>query len=167
MIPKELPTIDEIRKHIAVDENGILYRNGKKVNIKPHRDGYLYISVKGETYPAHRIAYSLQSGRTPSTDEFVDHINGDQTDNRLQNLRLVPHRLNMKNQKTRNTNQSGCTGVHWDKSVNKWRAKITVNYKAIYLGVFDEMDDAIKARKNAERENGFHINHGRKDGHTS
>ena len=166
MIPKELPTIDEIRKHLAVDEHGILYRNGKKVNIKPHRDGYLYISVKGETYPAHRIAYSLQIGRSLEANEIIDHINGEKQDNSVDNLRIVSHSINMKNQKMRNTNKSGCTGVYWIKAISKWRAKIIVDYNDVHLGYFDKMDDAIAARKNAERENGFHINHGRKDGHT-
>lgn len=165
MTPKELPSIDEIRKHLAVDEDGVLYRNGNMLNIKPHRDGYLYVCVGGGQYPAHRISYALQSGEIPSTNEFVDHINGNKTDNRLSNLRLVSHNVNMKNQKRRNTNTSGYTGVRWIKGTNKWRVKIVVDYKDIHLGYFDELGDAIAARKKAEREKGFHVNHGRNDGH--
>ena len=48
-------------------------------------------------------------------------------------------------------NTSGVTGVDWHKGWKKWRVRITVNHKTISLGAFDSMDDAIKARKEAEQ----------------
>ena len=37
-----------------------------------------------------------------------------------------------------------------DKSRKKWKAEICVDYKKIMLGRFDIIDDAIRARKDAE-----------------
>ena len=37
-----------------------------------------------------------------------------------------------------------------DKNRNKWIAQITVNYKNIHLGRYENIEDAIKARKEAE-----------------
>lgn len=48
------------------------------------------------------------------------------------------------------TNKSGTSGVFYAKDRNKWRAKITVNYKSISIGQFDTKEQAIKARKEAE-----------------
>ena len=47
-------------------------------------------------------------------------------------------------------NTSGYSGVNWVKQLNKWRARITVNHNEIHLGIFDNMQDAIRARKEAE-----------------
>lgn len=47
-------------------------------------------------------------------------------------------------------NTSGVTGVHWDKLNKKWKAQIGYNYKRIQLGSFDNFEDAVAARKQAE-----------------
>lgn len=47
-------------------------------------------------------------------------------------------------------NKSGYTGVGWKKQLNKWIARIMIDRKQIHLGVFDSLEDAIQARKEAE-----------------
>ena len=42
-------------------------------------------------------------------------------------------------------------GVYFVKSVNMWQASIGVEGKSIYLGIFRKIDDAILARKTAEK----------------
>ncbi|MBQ2960400.1 MAG: hypothetical protein IJE09_04165 [Oscillospiraceae bacterium] len=49
----------------------------------------------------------------------------------------------------RNDNKSGCTGVY--KRRDKWLAKITYQKKTYLLGSFDKLEDAVSARKRAER----------------
>lgn len=53
-------------------------------------------------------------------------------------------------QKIRNTNKSGRTGVCWDKRLGKWEAYISVEKKKISLGFYEDLDNAIEARKEAE-----------------
>lgn len=78
----------------------------------------------------------------------VDHINGNPSDNRKSNLRVVTQAKNMQNRKTNVNNTSGVTGVSFKNGY--WTARIMANKKEIFLGIFDNKDDAIKARKKAE-----------------
>ncbi len=48
-------------------------------------------------------------------------------------------------------NKTGCTGVWFNKSQNRYRATIRIDGKVFYLGTFKELDDAIKCRKDAEK----------------
>ena len=82
--------------------------------------------------------------------QFIDHINRDPLDNRRDNLRIVSIQENSMNQTMRKTNKSGVPGVHWCKSTNKWVAQIAYKYKHINLGRFEKLEDARKAREDAE-----------------
>jgi hypothetical protein len=81
--------------------------------------------------------------------QFIDHINRDPLDNRRDNLRIVTRQENNMNLSMKKTNKSGITGVCRDKK-NKWRAQIKYKNKTIYLGIFEKLEDAGKARKDAE-----------------
>lgn len=69
------------------------------------------------------------------------------------NCRWITHQQNCWNRDLtpRKTNTSGCSGVYLRKDSNKWRASITVSGKKINLGSFSNKEDAIKARKEAEK----------------
>jgi len=56
----------------------------------------------------------------------------------------------ISNQTLLTTNTSGIRGVHWDRNANKWRAIIYFRGKQIHLGLFNDIEDAAKARKAAE-----------------
>lgn len=69
-------------------------RKGRLVG-SPDRQGYLRVSVAGHRYSAHRIAWAMHYGEQPPA--LLDHINGDPTDNRIENLRPATHSLNAAN----------------------------------------------------------------------
>lgn len=48
------------------------------------------------------------------------------------------------------TNTSGHNGVYWNKKSQKWIAQIGFKGKTYYLGTYSKIDDAIKAREQAE-----------------
>jgi len=104
---------------------------------------------------AHRLAWFYMEGEWPT-----GHINHIRDDNRWVNLREVSNQENHKNQSISINNKSGVIGVCWNKKARKWHAQIKVNYKAISLGCFSDIHNAIKARKDAEIKYGFHKNHG-------
>lgn len=55
-----------------------------------------------------------------------------------------------ESKKPRRTNKSGVTGVWYDSRRNKWCAEIMLRRKKIFLGRYENKEDAIKARHIAE-----------------
>jgi hypothetical protein len=84
-------------------------------------------------------------------EDQIDHINRIRTDNRISNLREVSHKQNHQNRSKSSHNTSGHSGVSWYKQKSRWRAQITHNQKDIHLGLFTNLEDAIAARKAAEK----------------
>lgn len=121
--------------------------------------GYIKLSISDKTYYAHRIIMELSGFGTK--DFQIDHINGNKSDNRLCNLRVVDGEGNAKNQKRAINNSSGYVGVTWSKDMLKWRAAISINKKLTHIGYYDSIEDAVAARKGMELKNGYHSNHGR------
>ena len=82
--------------------------------------------------------------------KIIDHINHNVLDNRKNNLRICTQNDNAKNKSKQINNTSGVTGVSWYKRYEKWRVRIQANNKDILIGYFDDKEEAIKARKEAE-----------------
>lgn len=82
--------------------------------------------------------------------EQVDHIKHRTNDNRKSQLRIVNGTQNNMNRVRQSNNTSGTTGVYWDESKQRWCSEIMVNKKKIYLGVYKNFEDAVRARKEAE-----------------
>jgi hypothetical protein len=125
----------------------------------PIKGGYLILTFKRRQHLLHRVAWLLANGAWPEGD--IDHINGDPSDNRICNLRDVPHVENMRNQKLPSDNKSGRIGVLYRKRDKVWCARISVNGKRVHLGSFKTKEDAEAARNLAETQAGYHPNHGR------
>ena len=85
-----------------------------------------------------------------NNDRTIDHINRNRLDNRKSNLRYATPQQNCMNKSKQSNNTSGYPGVSWRKDRNKWRAFITVDRKQIALGLYENKEDAITARKAAE-----------------
>lgn len=121
------------------------------------RHGYLRMSILGKTVLAHRVVWAIEHGEWPNG--HIDHINGIRTDNRVENLRVVSVQENNKNTSRARKNSTGACGVY--RFRGKFRAQIGSRGKQIHLGCFNTLEDAVAARRKAERDLGFHANHGR------
>lgn len=131
---------------------------GKEAFTATRNDGYRIGSVNGRLLRAHRVAWVVHYGEWPAED--IDHIDGDPTNNRINNLRDVSNLENHRNEKKSANNTSGFNGVHWDAANKKWRALIKVNFRNICLGRHDSFDAAVAARKAANARYGFTDRHG-------
>ena len=100
-----------------------------------------------------RVAWAIHHGRWPAG--MVDHIDGDCTNDRISNLRDVSASENCRNQRISKRNTSGKVGVTFNKRAGKWRAWINIDGKAHALGYFNNIDDAVSARIEAENHHGF------------
>jgi len=116
---------------------------------------YIGITIDYRRYLAHRLAFFYMLDRWPLR---VDHIDHDGLNNAWQNLREVAEHTNNLNKRLDARNTSGVAGV--TKNHGAWSAMIGYRGKRYYLGRFKEFDAAVAARKKAEREFGFHPNHG-------
>lgn len=121
--------------------------------------GYSRIGFRGKLPLAHRLAWLMVKCVWP--ERFLDHIDGDKTNNRILNLREVDGFQNQRNCPKRKDNSSGVTGVSFKKKSGKWAANISLDGKQRHLGYFNTKEDAIAVRKAAERTHGYHKNHGR------
>jgi len=65
-----------------------------------------------------------------------------------------------RNQRQRQDNTSGVTGVFFEKLARKWRAGIGHQGKFLNLGLFTSVSDAIAARAEAMKRLGYSENHG-------
>lgn len=117
--------------------------------------GYYFGTINKRVIGAHRVIWAIVSGEWPT---HIDHINGKRGDNRLENLRNVTNAMNCRNKGVA-TPKSGCVGVRWVARRAQWQARIG---KATHLGWFKRREDAIDARRRAEREYGYHPNHARR-----
>jgi hypothetical protein len=112
-------------------------------------DGYVAITIDGQKYMAHRLAYLYMVGSMP--EDQIDHIDRDRANNKWQNIRSCSPRENQRNTKVRLNNTSGFSGVTWHKDRNRWRARIHNNEGVeVSLGSFVKKQDAINARLKAE-----------------
>lgn len=111
-------------------------------------NGYRYGQIRGKMFYAHRLAWVLNTGEWPA--EQIDHINGNKTDNRIENLRSASPQNNARNRPANRTgNSSGAKGVTAIKSTGRWQAQIGDGAQTRYLGTFDSVTEAHEAYKRA------------------
>ena len=91
--------------------------------------------------------YNLQSGHVQSCGCLQREI-------RRKNLKFVEGTsvTIIQNRMKRNirSNTSGYNGVYKNKRLDKWIAQITFKGKTYYLGTYEDIQDAVKARKRGE-----------------
>jgi hypothetical protein len=103
-------------------------------------DGYRIIRIDYKNYRAARLAVLWMTGKWPT--RLVDHRNCIKDDDRWRNLRLANEQQNAANRPSRRTNYKG---ISWDRRTGKYSSRIKVNYRTIWLGRFDEPEQAHAA----------------------
>jgi hypothetical protein len=116
-------------------------------------DKYEYAHCGKKNYKVDHLLWKMFYGEDIPFAKEMDHINGIRDDNRIENLRLVTIGGNQQNRCKFKNNTSGVAGV--SRLNNKWRARITLDGKVRYLGVYDTLEEASQVREIAERVYGF------------
>lgn len=164
---KPLPPINELRARFTYNPNTgeMAWREEAKMVGgaprqtdqlgKPNAKGYRKVQVLGSVWYIHRLAWAIHYGEDPGV-MLVDHIDGNPSNNRIKNLRLVTHArsLNRSNQVIRSS-----TGVRGVNAVTAYPGKFIayVNFegKRYHLGTFECLEKASKAVERKRKELGI------------
>ena len=104
-------------------------------------DGYRRVSINNNRYLEHRIIFLMHHGYLP---KFVDHIDCNRENNKIENLREASNSQNSQNNPAIRS-ASGVKGVYLNKTRNKYHGQIWANGKCICVGYFDTLEDAKNA----------------------
>tara|TARA_R110000744_G_C18932347_1_gene513296 strand:+ start:49 stop:525 length:477 start_codon:yes stop_codon:yes gene_type:complete len=110
-------------------------------SVKPGKEGYIQICISGKFYYAHRLIMMAFVG---DSDQEVDHINRIKTDNRFENLHYCTRSENNWNKEC----IDNAKGYNYHR--NKWQARISINGKVKYLGLFNTEEEARQVYLNAK-----------------
>jgi hypothetical protein len=135
-------------KFALVDDNDFDWLNQWKWHCTSY--GYAVREVGGRK--SRKVVWMHRLINETPDQEITDHINRDRLDNRRANLRTVTATESIINRGMNRNNTSGHKGVIFRRDTGKWQARIKVAYKDKYLGCFEKLEDAIKARQLAEGE---------------
>jgi HNH endonuclease/AP2 domain len=121
-------------------------------------DGYLQGTINRKIYRVHRLIYLYHYGYIP---QCIDHIDGNRSNNLIENLRVANRSQNNFNQRISSKNTSGVKGVHWNKEKQKWMASCKTYKKSKHLGYYPSLEAAELAVKTyREIFHGEFANHG-------
>ena len=118
--------------------------------LKPGKNGrgYYYVNLYQDKVKklmrVHRLV-DLEFMDNPDNKPYIDHIDGDTTNNCLSNIRWVNQSENGMNVRKRSKNTSSiCKGVYWHKRLRKWIAHIMIDRKKSHLGCFHDEKEAAR-----------------------
>lgn len=112
--------------------------------------GYRMIRIDFQLYRAHRLAWLYMFGVFPQ--DQIDHMNGNRSDNRIENLREVTNQVNCQNKRQAQKNsKTGILGVSWNKQNKMWTARLTHDNEDVLCKYFHNIEDARSAYLEAKR----------------
>ena len=150
---KPLPSQEKLLELFDYKDGDLYWKEKIRTSIdlsKPagciEKNGYRRIQIEGKIYRAHRLVWKYHYGKDPK--EFIDHIDGNKTNNNIENLREATNQQNLFNTGPSKNNKLGIKGV--SKNGNKYIARIEINGKSKYLGMFNTIEEARLVREEAE-----------------
>ena len=143
---KPLPS-KELLHDLFFYENGILFHKKSRSKGKANapigwveKNGYWATNVAGTRYRLHRLVWQFHHGNCPST---LDHIDGNKSNNAIENLRPATNAQNAANRGALKTNKLSLKGVCCEKG--KYKANIKINGRSCHIGYFNNPEDAYVA----------------------
>lgn len=143
-------------KFVLVDDAWFETLNHWTWNLSP--EGYAVTAFrkpKWQRIYMHRLIMGYPDGKV------IDHINADKLDNQRHNLRACGRAENCRRYALPKTNRSGQRGVSWSKCGSKWQSSIQFKGQHIYLGLFENIEDAARAYNRASAK--YHGDYGYKN----
>lgn len=105
-----------------------------------HHSGYWYIGINRKDYAEHRLIWLHCYGEFP--ENFIDHIDGNRSNNEISNLRTCNRQENNRNVGIRESNTSGFKGVSLYRDKVRYIAQIMLEGKKTHLGIYSTPEEA-------------------------
>lgn len=133
-----------------VDDEDYDYLNRIKWHIDTRgKKLYVFTHENGSTVRMSTIICSKRMKAKIPKGSIITYKDGNNLNLRRENLVIVKN--GQQRRRNRINNTSGTVGVFYESRRKKWRARIRVNRQDVTLGFFDKKEDAILARKDAEK----------------
>lgn len=113
-------------------------------------NGYCEVGLNGKLHGTHRIIFMMFHGYMP---RIIDHIDGNPSNNKIENLREASHAENMRNSQRPKNNTSGFKGVYLDRRNNHWIAQCWHENNKKHLGSYANIHEAVDAVVKFREEN--------------
>jgi len=150
-------TQDELKKYLRYapteSKSGFVWVCPPGCKMKPNApagwrrpDGYYGVTINNVKYLVHRLVWLYHTGTFPAP--YLDHIDGDPSNNTIENLRECTPKQNCQNTKARHS-KTGVRGVHPQGA--KFYASISIGGKTFRLGTYDTIEKAQTAYMNARQ----------------
>jgi len=162
---KPLPSQEELHALFEYKDGKLFWKVKRGGGVKPgdeaeyiNNRGYKVVRINKAPYLQHRLIWVMH-GNEPV--DFLDHIDGDKLNNRIENLRPATVSENKWNTKVPITNTSGIKGVCWNKNQMRWNGHVRFKGKQHHVGSFENKEECAKAVKEfREKLHGDFANHG-------
>ena len=131
---------------------------GSKAGTYRKHDNAYQVIIDKKHYLLHRVIFMMHYGYLP---DYVDHIDGNRSNNKIENLRPATLNQNAQNAKLRKDSISGIKNVSWNKVDKSWKVRIQVNNKRITIGQFKDLElAALVAEEARDKYHKQFANHG-------
>jgi len=159
IITRHWPNLEDMKKDLFIDldkQEITRLSTGNKLKFiltGKKNQQYYCISFKKSSLKVHRLFFYWKYGYLP---DLVDHKDRNKLNNNIENLRELTKSENNKNaDKRKNGATSKHKGVSWNKNERKWEARLKLNGKHLFLGYFNNEDDAGQAYNDKVIQLGF------------
>ena len=116
-----------------------------RINSSGYKSVILSLGGYTQSFLVHRLV-GLYHIPNPLYNKIIDHIDNDQLNNNINNLRWTTIAQNLQNAKLSRRNKSGVKGVTFHTPSQKWIATICQNSKLKHIGVYETIEKASEAR---------------------
>ena len=156
----DLPDIEVLKSLYAYDRRTGIFtckkpRKGcrRKGAGSIDNEGYVRICIHGTRYLAHRLAWFYVYGWCPP---LLDHKDRNRSNNAINNLRVANYSLNNLNSAVHSDKTNDLPkGVRYAKDRKRFGVSIQINKKRYYLGIFDNLKDAVAAYHQKAKESNY------------
>ena len=130
-------TQEQAKELFNYKDGQLFWTKTRKIAGSLKKNGYYYVSYKRKFTGLHRLIFLIHKGYLP---EMVDHIDGDVTNNRIENLRAATRNQNGMNSKHYASNTSGYRNVY--KNKHSFTVRLKIDGKLKNFGNYEDIEFA-------------------------